>query len=184
MYGTHDHNKGGFASHFPINQKYVFSIPKNLPLQYAAPMMCAGATVFSPLWEHVKPTDHVGIIGVGGLGHIAIQFAHKMGCEVTVFSGTDSKREEALKLGADRFIATKGKKELDLGEGARKLNALIASTSALPDFGQYYPILDSGAAILPLSVTGPEEKIAVPYMQFLQSGFNVIGSIIAPRHVQ
>lgn len=99
--------------------------------------MCGGATVFTPLWEHTKPTDHVGILGIGGLGHLAIQFAAKMGCEVTVFSSTDSKKEEAMQLGASRFISSSDNKKMDLGEGVRPLDCLLICSSKVPDLTPY-----------------------------------------------
>lgn len=95
--------------------------------------MCAGQTVFLPLARtEVRSWDTVGIVGVGGLGHLAIQFASKMGCNVAVFSGTESKREEAMKLGASEFYTA-----ADLKEGkVRKsfVNHLLVTTSELPDW--------------------------------------------------
>lgn len=94
--------------------------------------MCAGQTVWSPLVRYgLKPTDRVGVVGIGGLGHLAIQFANKMGNEVIVLSGSEGKREEAMKLGAREFYATKGKDTLDIGE---RLNHLVVTTSQLPDW--------------------------------------------------
>jgi D-arabinose 1-dehydrogenase-like Zn-dependent alcohol dehydrogenase len=95
--------------------------------------MCGGATVWGPL-STVRPTDRVGVLGVGGLGHLAIQFAAKMGCEVVVFSGTESKRQEALDFGAKEFYATKGVKEFT---GVKKINHLLVTTSQIPDLDLY-----------------------------------------------
>lgn len=78
---------------------------------------------------NVRATDRVAIMGVGGLGHLAIQFASKMGCDVVVLSGTDSKKDEALKLGAKDFIAMKGKDSIDVG---RKIDVLVITTSVMP----------------------------------------------------
>ena len=94
--------------------------------------MCAGITVFGPLiLNNVKPTDCVGVVGIGGLGHLAIQMAAKMGCEVAAFSGTEAKREEALALGAKHFHATKGMTELKV---ARPIDHLFVTTSVHPDW--------------------------------------------------
>ena len=99
MYGMGDFHIGSFASHAVWRESYLFKIPENIANEYAAPLQCGGATVFNALEMYgTRPTDRVGIIGVGGLGHLTIQFAAKMGCEVVVFSGTDSKKEEAMKL--------------------------------------------------------------------------------------
>lgn len=130
MYGYANLDQGSFGSHAVWKEAFLFKIPDGLTDREAAPLMCGGATVFNALkMYNIQPTDRVGVMGVGGLGHLAIQFASKMGCDVVVFSGTDSKKEEAIKLGASEFVATKGKSELSIG---RKLDALLVTTSALP----------------------------------------------------
>lgn len=118
------------ASHAVWREAFLFNVPENLTDEEAAPLMCGGATVFAPLALYgVKPTDTVGVIGVGGLGHLSIQFAAKMGCDVVVFSGTDAKKEEAMRLGAKYFYATKGAKEI---KSEVKIDHLLVTTSALP----------------------------------------------------
>lgn len=130
MYGEANLDQGSFASHAVWKEAFLFQIPDGLSDAEAAPLMCGGATVFNALHSYdIKSTDRVGVMGVGGLGHLAIQFASKMGCDVVVFSGSDSKKEEARKLGATEFVAMKGKKELDIG---RKLDVLIVTTSVNP----------------------------------------------------
>ncbi|KAI9750300.1 MAG: hypothetical protein M1835_001414 [Candelina submexicana] len=114
MYGMTEFDQGSLASHAVWREAFLFKIPDAMASEDAAPLMCDGATVFAPLHAFVKSSDRVGIIGVGGLGHLAIQFAAKMGCEVVVFSGTDSKREEATKIGAPEFVPMKGRDKLDL----------------------------------------------------------------------
>jgi D-arabinose 1-dehydrogenase-like Zn-dependent alcohol dehydrogenase len=105
-------------------------------LTHAGPLMCGGATVFETLNRYgVLPTERVGIVGIGGLGHLAIQMAAKMGCEVVVFSGSDSKKEEALSLGATEFYATKGVDKLQLKDGKR-IHHLLVTTSAPINWNQ------------------------------------------------
>jgi D-arabinose 1-dehydrogenase-like Zn-dependent alcohol dehydrogenase len=131
QYGNANLDQGSFASHGVWREAFLFRIPDGLSDEAAAPLMCGGATVFGALRLYdIPPTTTIGIVGVGGLGHLAIQFARKMGADVVVFSGTDSKREEAIKLGANEFYATKGLKKLDMG--ARKLDVLIVTTSFQP----------------------------------------------------
>jgi D-arabinose 1-dehydrogenase-like Zn-dependent alcohol dehydrogenase len=137
--------------------------------------MCGGATVYNVLRSFgVKPTDRVGIIGVGGLGHLAIQFASKMGCEVVVFSSTDSKKDEALKLGADEFVATKGVKELQI---SGPVDHLIVTTSFQPDWSQFLPIMAPGATIYPLTVSMDDFKM--PYMPILVAARQVHKEMLA-----
>ena len=97
-------------------------------------------------------------MGVGGLGHLAIQYAAKMGCNVVVLSGSDRKRDEAMRLGASEFIATKGVKELKV---SRPLNRLLVTTAAQPDWEQLIPIMAPGATIHPLSIAGG--NLSIPY---------------------
>ncbi|KAI9933710.1 hypothetical protein MW887_004781 [Aspergillus wentii] len=179
MYAAADTDQGSFASHAVWREAFLFRIPDGLSNEDSAPLMCGGATVFSALHvAEVKPTSRVGIVGIGGLGHLAIQFAAKMGCQVVVFSGTDSKKDEALKLGAHEFYATKGVKELQI---PKKLDNLVVSTSAQPDWNLYIPVLSPGAVISPLSVT--MEDFRFPYMAILSNGLRVQGSLVAARKV-
>lgn len=99
---------GGFADYCRHNSYSVFSIPENLASEDAAVMLCAGSTVYEPLKEHgAGPETKVGIIGIGGLGHLGVLFAKAIGCQrVVAFSRSGSKQEDALKLGADEYIAT------------------------------------------------------------------------------
>lgn len=131
MYGIHELDQGSFATHAIWSESFIFPIPSGMLPEHAAPLMCGGATVFNALYSHgVEATHRVGIVGVGGLGHLAIMFAAKMGCEVVVFSGTESKKEEAVGLGAKEFVAVKGKKKLDI----KPVNHLLVTTSAQPDW--------------------------------------------------
>ncbi|KAI9851237.1 MAG: hypothetical protein M1838_004156 [Thelocarpon superellum] len=179
MYGGAETDKGSFGSHMVWRAAYLFHIPDAIKSEDAAPLMCGGATVFNVLHTFgVQPTDRIGIIGVGGLGHLAIQFAAKMGCEVVVFSGTDSKKEQALQLGASEFYATKDATELKIG---KPVNHLIVTTSAQPDWKLYIPTLAANAGIFPLSVS--RENFVMPYGALLMQGLRVQGSLVASRGV-
>ena len=179
MYGDADLDQGSFGSHAVWREAFLFKIPDQMTDAEAAPLMCGGATVFNALYSYgIKPTDRVGIMGVGGLGHLAIQFAAKMGCDVVVFSGSDSKKEEATKLGASEFVAMKGKTELDIG---RKLDALLVTTSVSPDWNIMLPVLAPTATVFPLTVA--EGNFEFPHMAMVGKGLTIQGSVVAARSV-
>ncbi|MFI6761933.1 NAD(P)-dependent alcohol dehydrogenase [Micromonospora sp. NPDC050417] len=98
---------GGYSSHIVVNENYVLRIPDGLGLDVAAPLLCAGITLYSPLahWG-AGPGKNVGIVGMGGLGHMGVQIAHAMGAEVTVLSQSLRKKDDAVRLGADHYYAT------------------------------------------------------------------------------
>ena len=179
MYGVDDQDQGSFASHGAWREAFLFRIPDGISNEDAGPLMCGGSTVFNAIHvAGIKSTARVGVVGIGGLGHLAIQFLAKMGCQVVVFSGTDSKRDEAMKLGATEFYATKGAKELKIG---KPVDNLVVSTSSQPDWNLYIPVLAPGAAISPLSVA--MEDFRFPYMTLVGHGLRILGSIVSARKV-
>ena len=180
IYGTHELDQGSFGTQAIWRESFLFKVPDKMTSEAAAPLMCGGATVFNVLeMYNVRPTDRVGIIGVGGLGHLAIQFASKMGCQVVVFSGTESKKEEAMKLGAKEFYATKGLTELKLEGGP--IDHLLLTASSQPDWSLYLPIMAPGGTIYPLAVSS--DNLSLPYMQVLSNGIRIQGSLVAARHI-
>lgn len=105
IFGGHH---GGFASHVRVDDfRFAFPLPDELASEDAAPLMCAGVTAFTPFVHYgVKPTDRVAIVGIGGLGHLGVQYAAAWGCEVTAISSTTSKQKEAKEFGAHHFVAS------------------------------------------------------------------------------
>ena len=179
MYGAADLDQGSFGSHAVWREAFLFKIPDNVTNEDAGPLMCGGSTVWNALHvSQVRPTARVGIVGIGGLGHLAIQFAAKMGCQVVVFSGTDSKKDEAMKLGASEFYATKGVKELNV---SKPIDNLLVTTSSQPDWNLYLNIMSPGGVISPMSVDANDLKI--PYMPLVVNGLRVQGGIVSSRQV-
>lgn len=108
---------GGFSSSIVADHRFVYLLPPTMSSQAAAVLMCAGVTVYSALRTYVtSPALKVAILGVGGLGHLAIQFAHAFGCEVTAISSSPAKKEQALEFGADHFIDSNDR------DGMRQVN--------------------------------------------------------------
>jgi len=99
---------GGFADRVRANWEWAIPLPEKLDPATAGPLFCGGITVFAPITDfNIKPTDRVGVIGIGGLGHMALQFLNKWGCEVTAFSSSPSKADEARALGAHHVVGTR-----------------------------------------------------------------------------
>lgn len=179
MYGVDDLDQGSFATHAVWREAFIFKIPETLSNEDAAPLMCGGSTVWNALHiAQVRPTARVGIVGVGGLGHLAIQFAAKMGCQVVVFSGTDNKREDAVNLGATEFYTTKGIKQLEIG---KPLDNLLVTTSSQPDWSIYLGVMAPGSVISPLSVD--QGDLTIPYMPLLVNGLRIQGGVVSARQV-
>jgi D-arabinose 1-dehydrogenase-like Zn-dependent alcohol dehydrogenase len=158
-----DTDQGSFGSQVVWDQNALFHIPDELDSASAAPLMCGGVTVFggectvfgltnsgiAMALYGLRSTHRVGIIGIGGLGHLAIQFASKMGCQVVAFSGTESKRAEAMGFGAVEFHATRGLTEF---KGVKPLDQLLITTSEQPDFGLYLQCSPCPCFLAPPSV--------------------------------
>lgn len=179
IYANSNTDQGAFASHAVWKAAFLFHIPDAITSSDAAPLMCAGATVFNAMYSYnVQPTDRVAIIGVGGLGHIAIQFAAKMGCEVVVFSGSESKKEEAKSLGASEFYATKGATTLEIG---KPIKHLFVTTSRNPDWKLFFRVLAPNATIYPMTVS--EGNLAMPHTPIVSKGLTIQGSFCASRGV-
>ena len=153
---------GGYSQSIVVDEKFVLHVPKNLPLQNVAPLLCAGITTYSPLkhWK-VGPGKKVAVIGLGGLGHMGVKIAAKMGAEVTVLSHSDRKREDAKKMGAHHFENTTH------ADTAKKLSAqfdfILNTVSAEQDMSPYFNMLKlDGAMVLVGLPDKPTQFYAAP----------------------
>ncbi|HET7626320.1 MAG TPA: NAD(P)-dependent alcohol dehydrogenase [Verrucomicrobiae bacterium] len=110
---------GGFANRVRCHWAWAIPLPDELDSQKSGPLFCGGITVFNPILQcGVQPTDRVGVIGIGGLGHMALQFLNKWGCEVTAFTSSDSKRDEAINFGAHQVINSRDAAQLEKAAGS------------------------------------------------------------------
>jgi uncharacterized zinc-type alcohol dehydrogenase-like protein len=131
---------GGYANRVRANARFVVPIPDALVSEYAAPLLCGGITVYNPLRSHgVNPSSRVGVIGIGGLGHMAIQFARVFGADVTAFSTSAAKEEEAHALGAHSFVNTRETRALKKVFGS--LDFILSTVNADQDWGIYMQAL-------------------------------------------
>lgn len=138
IFGGHH---GAFATHVRVNNwQFAFPLPDEIKSEHAGPLMCAGATVFSPILQYgVWPTDRVAVVGIGGLGHLAVQYLAKWGCDVTAVSSSRDKEEQARKLGARHFVATRGTDELR--QAARSFDFIFCTVSGDLPWDEYVAAL-------------------------------------------
>jgi uncharacterized zinc-type alcohol dehydrogenase-like protein len=131
---------GGYSKRITVDERYVVRIPEGIPLDRAAPLLCAGITTYSPLRHFgVKPGDRVAVVGLGGLGHMGVKFARAMGAHVTVVSHSPQKRDDATRLGADDFLLTS--KEGAFQKNARRFDLILDTVSAEHDYNAYLKLL-------------------------------------------
>jgi alcohol/geraniol dehydrogenase (NADP+) len=134
------HRHGGYAERVRADARFVIPIPQALDSERAAPLLCGGITVYNPMRTHgINPSSRVGIVGIGGLGHIAIQFARVFGAEVTAFSTSAAKEGEARGLGAHHFINTRESKAMR--EVAGSQDFILSTINADQDWGVYLQTL-------------------------------------------
>ncbi|MDX2175589.1 MAG: NAD(P)-dependent alcohol dehydrogenase [Candidatus Sumerlaeia bacterium] len=149
---------GGFADRVRCDALWAIPLPDALDASKAGPLFCGGITVFNPIVQcGVKPTDRVGVIGIGGLGHLALQFLNKWGCEVTAFSSSDSKREEAMRMGAHHVVSSRDPEALARIAGT--LDFIISTVNVPLEWNAYIGALAArgrfhvvGAVLEPIPV--------------------------------
>ena len=140
--GTIVARHGGFADTVRADAASVVVVPEGIDLKSAGPLLCGGITVFNPLVQFdVKSTDKVAVIGIGGLGHIALKFLNAWGCEVTAFTSSESKREEALSLGADKTLNSRDTAEIEAAAGS--FDFIISTVNVKLDWNLYINTLRS-----------------------------------------
>jgi uncharacterized zinc-type alcohol dehydrogenase-like protein len=166
---------GGYSSSIVVNEHFVLKIPSNLDPAGAAPLLCAGITTYSPInrWD-VKKGDKVGIVGLGGLGHMGVKFARAFDAHVVVFTTSPNKAEDALKLGANEVVVSKNADEMNKHIGS--FDYILDTVSADHDVNAYLSLLKlDGNMTL---VGAPEKPIPVSSFALLFGRHNLSGSLI------
>eukprot|EP00474_Spongospora_subterranea_P011204 CRZ11662.1 hypothetical protein [Spongospora subterranea] len=171
------HTYGGFSESVRCNYKWVFPIPDGLDSVDAAPIMCAGLTTWAPFQRHnVQRGDAVGIIGIGGLGHMAIQFASALGFETTAISTSANKREEAVKLGAKHFLNVKDTDQMK--KTAATFDFMLMTVPAENfDWATYLNLLKPQGK---MCIVGVTNMITIPSFALVARNITVVGSLLAP----
>lgn len=176
--------QGGYASHSIANEQFVFPIPDGLSSEEAAPLMCAGLTVYSPLVRNIghlkNPT--VAVVGIGGLGHLALQFAKALGAEVYAFSRSSSKKKEAKSFGVDGFVATA--EESDWSDKYYdKFDLILNCASRVDGFAldQYLHTLKVDGRFVSVGLPPAEDKFEVTPFSFLSNGGSFGSSLLGSK---
>jgi uncharacterized zinc-type alcohol dehydrogenase-like protein len=166
---------GGYSNVIVADENYVLRIPNSLPLDKAAPLLCAGITLYSPLmhWK-AGPGKKVAIMGLGGLGHMGVKIAAALGADVTVLSHSDKKREDALKMGAHHFVATHDPKALEKLGGTFDL--IINTVSADLNMGDYFNLLKLDGTLVVVGV--PEKPLTIHPFPLIIMRRSYAGSVI------
>lgn len=167
--------QGGYSSHVVVDESFVLRVPDHLDKPAVAPLLCAGITTYSPLRQmKVGESSHVGVVGLGGLGHMAVKLAKAMGAKVSVFSRTKSKQADAARLGADNYILSS--EEAEMQKHLLSMDAIVNTVSAKHDLAGYLQCLKRDGTMAIIGV-GPE-PLAVPVFPLIMPRRRIIGSLI------
>jgi uncharacterized zinc-type alcohol dehydrogenase-like protein len=169
-------NHGGFSDLIRTNSHFVFALPESIPSQSAAPLLCGGATVYSPISRfEISSKSKVGVIGIGGLGHIALLFLKALGCEITAFSSSEQKRDEALKMGASHFVSSILPREIVKKAG--QFDLLLSTVHARLDWISYVQTIRANGTLC--LVGAPPGLISIPPSLLISAQRSICGSDIA-----
>jgi uncharacterized zinc-type alcohol dehydrogenase-like protein len=166
---------GGYSARIVVDERYLLKLPDGLPLEGLAPLLCAGITTYSPLrhWQ-AGPGKRVAVVGLGGLGHMAVKLAHAMGAEVTVLSQSLRKRDDARRLGADELHATSD--AATFTKLKRRFDLILNTVSVELDWGQYLDLLKRDGAMVLLGV--PPTAPPVHAFALIRGRRSLAGSLI------
>lgn len=169
------HTYGGYSTHIVTDEKYTLKVSDKLPLEGVAPLLCAGITTYSPLrhWK-VGKGHKVGVVGLGGLGHMAVKLAASMGAEVTMLSTSPSKEADAKRLGAHHFSLMTDKEQVK--QLRNKFDFIINTISAPHDYTTYLNLLNLDGVMICLGV--PPEPSIVPAFNLIMGRRSIAGSLI------
>jgi len=172
---------GGYATHVRAQEHCVVRIPDSLPSETAAPLLCAGSTLYSPIREHVRAWHTVGVIGVGGLGHVGLQLARAFGAEVVAFSTSPDKEAEARKFGASKFVNLKDPEQVKAA--AETIDVMLNTASGSVDTDQILKLLRTFGKLvllgLPVGRSDFDTKVLLPKERTITSSL-----IASPKRTQ
>jgi alcohol dehydrogenase (NADP+) len=166
---------GGYSDSVVVDQRFVLRVPPNLDLAGVAPLLCAGITTYSPLRHHgVTQGKKVGVVGLGGLGHMGVKLAHAMGAHVVVFTTSPNKTEDALRLGADEVVISRNDDEMQKHVGS--FDFILDTVAANHDINAYLNLLSRDGNIT--LVGAPPKPLEIAAFSLLMGRRNLSGSMI------
>ncbi|MDO9395626.1 MAG: NAD(P)-dependent alcohol dehydrogenase [Herbiconiux sp.] len=167
--------QGGYSTHIVVDQDFVLRVPESIPYEAAAPLLCAGITTYSPLahWK-AGPGSRVAVVGMGGLGHMAVKIAHALGAEVTVLSQSLAKKEDGLRFGAAHYFATSDPETFDTL--ANSFDLIVNTVSAPLDLGAYLGLLALDGTMV--NVGAPPEPLPIQVFTLFGNRRSFAGSSI------
>jgi alcohol dehydrogenase (NADP+) len=167
--------RGGYSEAIVVDEAYVFRVPDNLDPAAVAPLMCAGITTYSPLTHwNVGPSQKVGIVGLGGLGHMAVKFAHALGAHTVLFTTSPAKAVDARRLGADEIIVSKNPEEMNAHAGS--FDFILDCVAAEHDINAYLNLLKSEGTLVLVGL--PETPLAISAFGLALGRRSLAGSYI------
>ncbi|NCO51909.1 MAG: NAD(P)-dependent alcohol dehydrogenase [Deltaproteobacteria bacterium] len=174
-HGTAPVTYGGYAENIVVDERFVLKVPTNLDLAGVAPLLCAGITTWSPLrrWGEIKDKK-VGVVGLGGLGHMGVKFAKALGAKVTVFTTSPNKKDDALRLGADAVILSKNAAEMKAQAGS--FDFILDTIAADHDINAYLGMLTLDGKLT--LVGAPEKPLSISSFALLFGRKSLSGSLI------
>jgi uncharacterized zinc-type alcohol dehydrogenase-like protein len=166
---------GGYSDSIIVDERFVLCVPSNLSLAGAAPLLCAGITTYSPMrhWGVTKGKK-VGVVGLGGLGHMGVKFAHAFGAHVVLFTTSPNKKEDALRLGADEVVVSRNADEMQKHKGS--FDFILDAVSANHDINAYINLLRLDGNIT--LVGAPEQPLSVAAFGLIMGRRSLSGSAI------
>ncbi|KAL6012673.1 hypothetical protein ACLOJK_003168 [Asimina triloba] len=168
---------GGYSNIMVVSEHFALHIPEGLPLDGAAPLLCAGITVYSPMVYYglTNPGLHLGIVGLGGLGHVAVRFGKAFGMKVTVISTSPSKEKAAIeRLGADAFVVSRDEKQMQAAMGT--MDGIIDTVAAVHPLAPLLNLLKTNGKLVMVSL--PEKPLDMPAFPLIFGRKSVGGSLV------
>ncbi|KAM3131224.1 hypothetical protein pb186bvf_016682 [Paramecium bursaria] len=173
---------GGFATHVQAPAKWAFSIPSTIPEEVCPPLLCAGVTVWAPLKRYFQPHHKVAIVGIGGLGHLAIKFSAKLGNETWAISSSPDKEAEAKSYGAAGFLSVKDKALFAKHQRTFDVVLFCANANSTEEFQELYYLTKPGGTFILVGIPDVRKTtLQIPFFELVVKQINIVGSLVGSK---